>query len=287
MDRASESSPVATDAFPDYRVRARNLLRGSANKIHDDDVARAHGYAAGLVAGTTIYGYLTHPLVTAWGLAWLGRGTARLSLIRPVYHDDPVTVSARLVGRSGSEVAGEMVVAVTAATRRQPAATLLAGLAWGGPPLGPDPEGYAAAPLPSTRAPATAQALGALDRLGAPVLVLDEPEVAGYADAVDDRQAAYRGDGALAHPGLLLQQANRALSENVALGPWVHVASDVVHCGPARVGDRLTTRGRPARLFERRGHAFVELDLLIVANDTRPVAWVRHTAIYRLREPAG
>jgi len=33
-------------------------------------------------------------------------------------------------------------------------------------------------------------------------------------------------------------------------------------------------------LFERKGHGFVELDLLMVANDTRPVLHVRHTAIY-------
>ncbi len=273
--------------FPDYQVRARNLSRYSANKIHDDGVARTYGYAAGLVAGTTLYAYLTYPLVSAWGLDWLSRGTGRLSLGRPVYHEDPVTIAARLVGRSGREAVVEVVAEVTATTPRASAAMLVAGLTAGGPPLTPDPERYPAAPLPDPRVPATAQALGALDPLGAPALVLDAREVAGYADEVEDPLSVYRGGGAVAHPGLLLQQANRALSENVALGPWIHVASEVAHCGLARVGDRLTTRGRPVRLFEKRGHAFVDLDLLIVANDTRPILWVRHTAIYRLRGPAG
>jgi hypothetical protein len=72
----------------------------------------------------------------------------------------------------------------------------------------------------------------------------------------------------------------------VALGPWVHVASDVAHGGVARAGDRLQTRGRVARVFERKGHHFVELDLLVVAGETRPILHVRHTAIYALREAA-
>lgn len=278
-----ESSPVPAQTFPDYRVRARNLSRYSENKIHDDTVARRYGYAGGLVAGTTLHGYLTRPLVAAWGPAWLARGTARLTLRRPVYDGEEVSVAARVVGRSGNAVAGEIAAEATATRNGEVAATLLAGLGWGGPPLAPEASGYPAAPLPAARVPPLPEALAELGALGSPALVLEAGEVVGYADEVDDELPVYRGGAAVAHPGLLLQQANRALSENVALGPWVHVASDVVHCGLARVGDRLTTRGRPVRLFEKKGHAFVELDLLVVANETRPVLWVRHTAIYRLR----
>jgi hypothetical protein len=34
---------------------------------------------------------------------------------------------------------------------------------------------------------------------------------------------------------------------------------------------------------ERKGHRFVELDGLVVANGTTPIARVAHTAIYRPR----
>jgi len=34
--------------------------------------------------------------------------------------------------------------------------------------------------------------------------------------------------------------------------------------------------------FERKGHRFVALDLLILSGDDVPVQHVRHTAIYRL-----
>jgi hypothetical protein len=60
----------------EQQVRARNLFRDAANRIHDDAVARQHGSAGALVAGVTIYGYLTRLAVTAWGPEWLRRGTA-------------------------------------------------------------------------------------------------------------------------------------------------------------------------------------------------------------------
>jgi acyl dehydratase len=81
-------------------------------------------------------------------------------------------------------------------------------------------------------------------------------------------------------------QANRILSENVALGPWIHVSSDVAHCDLARAGDRLETRGRVARVYERKGRGWVDLDLVVVAGDARPVARIRHTAIYRMPAPS-
>ena len=68
-------------------------------------------------------------------------------------------------------------------------------------------------------------------------------------------------------------------------GPWVHVGSDLAHVGLARAGDRLTTRGRVGRLFTRKGREYAELDALVVAEGSRPILHVRHTAIYRLPEP--
>jgi hypothetical protein len=61
------------------------------------------------------------------------------------------------------------------------------------------------------------------------------------------------------------------------------VSSVARHLGGARVGETLQTRGRVRSLFERKGREMVELDLLIVAGPSaRPVAHIRHTAIYRL-----
>src|SRR5262249_45563918 len=80
-----------------------------------------------------------------------------------------------------------------------------------------------------------------------------------------------------------LDLANRALSGNVRVSPWIHVESQGTHWSAARVGEHLAMRGRVRGLFEKKGHQFVELDLLLVAQGSRPVASIRHTAIYQLR----
>ena len=289
-DDAIRHPLVTGSPLPEGRVRARNLHRDSANRIHDDTTARRHGYAGALVAGVTLYGYLARLAVAAWGLDWLERGTASVRFLRPVYDGDGLTLTGRVVARSANPVAGETVAELEARSPRgDVATTMVAGLAWGGPVLTPDLGAYPAAPLTGSPPAATAEALAALDPLGTWTLEVDEAVVVRAADDLDDPEAVYRGSQGIAHPGLLLRQANRALSENVRLGPWIHVASDVAHSGLARAGDRLETRGRVARVYERGGRGWVDLELLVVAGGTRPVARIRHTAIYRLdgEAPAG
>jgi acyl dehydratase len=279
-----EIAPGATLA--ERRVQARNLFADSSNRIHDDAIARQHGYAGALVAGVTIYGYLARLAVDAWGIEWLRRGTATVRFSRPVYHGDVLTLSGRAVGRSGQGEAGEALVEIEArAPGGEAAATLVAGLAWGGPAMAPDLRGYPTAPARSALAPPAPEALSSLGPLGTSVLELDVSTLARTADDLDDPSPLYRHPEGVAHPSLILRQANRALAENVALGPWIHVASDVAHCGEARAGDRLETRGRVARVYERKGRGWVDLDLLVVAAGARPIARIRHVAIYRLPAP--
>jgi acyl dehydratase len=278
--------------FREHRVRARNLFRDAANRIHDDAVARQHGYAGALVAGVTIYGYLSRLVVDAWGVEWLRRGTATVRFARPVYDGDLLTLSGRIRGRSGGEEAGEILAEIEAGTPRgEVAATVAAGLAWGGPVVAPDPRGYPAAALPGSPPPVTAKTLARPDPLGTPVLRLDAAVLERAADDLDDPSPVYRGSAGVVHPGLVLRQANRALSENFTLGPWIHVSSDVAHLDLARAGERLETRGRVTRVYERNGRGWVDIELLIVADDARPIAAIYHTAIYRMpgvtrRDPA-
>src|SRR5207245_11636244 len=156
-----------------------------------------------------------------------------------------------------------------------------------GPPTPVDRALYRTAPLPDYRAEATRAHLGALETLGTPVNVYDEARAGEWLDKVDDPLPLYRGRDGWVHPAYFLDQANKALSLNVRLGPWIHAGSVVRHLGGARVGETLTTRGRVRSLFEKKGREFVAPDLVIVAGDrARPVAHVLHTAIYRLAAPA-
>jgi hypothetical protein len=54
----------------------------------------------------------------------------------------------------------------------------------------------------------------------------------------------------------------------------------------AKPGDELTARAKVIGNYDKKGHRFVELDALVVANGTTPLAHCWHIAIYQPRELA-
>lgn len=271
--------------LPEYRVRARNTSVNSENKIHDDSVARRFGFGGGLVPGTTVYAYMTHPIVRALGAAWLMRGSMAVRFAKPAYEGEELTVGAVVTTSVGDAAAGSLGIEVTVSNPAGDSIAVgTAGLAWGTRSEPPDPSAYPAAPLPDERPPATREVVASLAVLGSPELRGDAEPVGQYLKDVAETLALYDGPGGFLHPGFLLQQANQALSRNVHLGPWIHAASEVRYFGPMRRTDVISTRGKVAGLFERKGHELVELDLLMVAGGERPVAHVRHSAIYKPRQ---
>jgi acyl dehydratase len=258
-----------------YAVRAHNPATASENKIHHDDVARSYGFAGGLVPGVTVYAYMAHPVVEVLGRAWLERGTMAARFVRPCYDGDVITIDA--VPENGAleltaRRAGDEVIATgTASVPSRPASP---------PPI----TAYPTAPLPDERPPATLDALAALDPLGSWEATFRVDHAPAFLDQIGEGLPLFRADGR-AHPGHLLLAANSILVANVRLGPWMHVGSEVTNFGVVADGDRVSTRGRVADLFERKGHSFAELDLLLVADDSRPVQHVRHTLIYEIGRP--
>ena len=81
-----------------WSTTAINLPDHADNKIHTDEGARAAGFDAALVAGTTIYAYMTRPAVQAWGRAWLSGGGGELRLRRPVFDNDAVVEAGLRAG---------------------------------------------------------------------------------------------------------------------------------------------------------------------------------------------
>lgn len=273
---------MPADLLPEYRVKARNTARTSENAIHDDAVARRYGFQGGLVPGVTVYAYCTHPLVDAFGTAWLERGTATVRFVRPVLDADTLIVAGAVTARDASG----MSAALTARTERDGECAVLAVTLPAGQPTAVNTALYREMPLPEDRPVATREHLLDLPGLGTPLAHYDEALAAEYLDRVDEPLPIYRGHGGRIHPAFYLHLANRALDRNVRLGPWIHVSSSVRHLGAARVGATLRTLGRVRSLYEKKGRQFVELDLIVVAGErSRPVAHVLHTAIYRLPDP--
>ena len=104
--------------------------------------------------------------------------------------------------------------------------------------------------------------------LGAITTRFDAQRALEYLDGIGETLPVYGADG-VAHPGWLLRRANRILAANVTLGPWIHVGSDVRLFDRVHDGERVLTDASVIRVWERHGHKFVTLDVLITAGDVR------------------
>ncbi len=259
-----------------YRVTAFNAAKASENKIHDDAVARRFGFAGGLVPGVDVYAYMAHLPVERWGRAWLERGTAECRLMKPVYDGETAIVTAAETPAGLDlrvESRGELCVTGLAALPAAPA---------------PAPAGFAEAPRPPAerdRPPADETTLAVGTRLAALPLRITREFADQYLRDVRETSALYAAQG-LVHPGTILHFGNWVLRHNVVLGPWMHVGSRVEHFAAAHVGDELSARALVTANYERKGHRFVEADVLVYAGASTPVARIAHIAIYRPRQLA-
>jgi acyl dehydratase len=257
-----------------YEVVAFNTATESLNKIHDDAVAKNLGFRGGLVPGVDVFAYLCHLPAENWGRDWIGGGAISARFESPVYDGDTV------------EVIGEPIDDGTALdlTVFDPSGVGCAvGVALqSAPDAAPPLDSIGVAEVPSRLATASPEAFAAF--AGG---VLGTLEYGFHADVAsqylsDVRESHPVFDG-VAHPGWLLRMANWALTHNVRLGPWIHVGSSLQLHGLVVDGDRVSVRSRVADVTDRKGHGFVDLDVLWVVGD-RVVASARHTAIY---EPRG
>jgi acyl dehydratase len=269
----------AGKSLPVYRVTAANSAATSENKIHDDTVARQYGFAGGLVPGVTVYAYMMRPAVEVLGPGWLERGSATVRLLKPFYEGEVVSVECTVTEAgdaialdvSARNAAGELCAAGTATL---PAVAVEL----------PDAARFPRAPRPAERPPVSEEVLRNVSVLGAIDEVYTAEAAARFVAEISDDMALWRGEGSPAHPGFLIRYANAILATNVLLNPWIHVSSDVTNYRSVRTGAQLSARGRVTDLFERKGHKFVRLDMLLVDGDEQHVMLVDHTAIYDPRK---
>jgi acyl dehydratase len=252
-----------------HSLVAFNTATASANRIHDDEVAKRFGFQGGLVPGVDVYAYLCHPPVEAWGIDWLRRGTMRARFHQPVYDGHRVDITP---GDDGGLIlrdeAGDLCADGTATL---PAHEVPA----------PDPTDWPDVDQADAPPPATPEVLVPGTAFGLAPHGFHTDHHGEYLDDVRATSALYRDEG-VAHPGWILRDANYVLSANVRLGPWIHVESIVQHHDVVHDGEEVTARALVTKEWEHKGHRFVELDVLHLAN-LSPVARTLHTAIYRPR----
>jgi len=262
-----------------HTLTAHNDAAASANKIHDDTVAQQYGFRGGLVPGVSVYAYMTYPLVHGFGEVWLTRGTAQVQFAKPVYEGDQVTVTGIVSAVAESELRFDLAstnaegVACGVGTGALPTASSTA----------PDPAEIPAGPRQAPQVPISWDAVVIGQPLPLLTLTVHQQDNEEYCRTHADDLALYRGTRGFVHPGILLRQCNRIFSEHFILGPWIHVASDITTYRPCQVGEALEIRGVPVQKFEKKGHEFVGLDILIRAAG-EAVQRVKHTCIFRPRQ---
>jgi hypothetical protein len=258
-----------------YRVSAYNTAHDSENKIHDDAVARRFGFGGGLVPGVDVYGYMTHLPVMRWGRAWLDRGTAECRFYKPVYDGDIATVTA-------SERDGALDISVE--SRGEVCAAGRAALPEARP-AAPSLDLFQKVSQRAERRPADETTLAADTWLGIDPYPITPETTQRYLADLRESAPIYADEG-LIHPATILRSCNFVLSRNVVLGPWIHTGSRIQHLATASVGDTLSVRARITGNYEHKGHWFVELEALVLANETAPIAHIAHIAIYQPRQLA-
>lgn len=252
-------------------IIAFNTATASENKIHDDAVASRFGFTGGLVPGVDVFAYLAHVPMAKWGVGWLSGGQMRARFIKPIYDGDSATVTSTQTqqGLEFSISARGDLCATGAARLRgadEPASMLRSA------PL----------PEPDMRPPASRESLPPGRTLGSLRETYTRSEGLDHIAAVRDDPALY-DDGRIANAAWLLRRANYVLADNVKLGPWIHVESDVSMHSLLRDGEELEVRAVVADNIETKGHLMAVLDVQMLSSE-RFIMSCRHWAIYEPRQ---
>ena len=252
-------------------LTAFNTATASENKIHDDTVASRFGFSGGLVPGVDVFAYLAHMPMAKWGKDWLTNGQMRARFIKPVYDGDTAEVTA-------AETHDGLDLSISA--RGDVCATGSAKVGGSNVPSGLLPD--AALPDFDSRPPASIASLAPGMTLGTLREIYTREEGLLHIAAVRDDAALYE-DGRIANAAWLLRRANYVLADNVKLGPWIHVESDINMHGLLHDGEELEVRAVVAENVETKGHLMVVLDIQMLAGQ-RFVMTCKHWAIYEPRQ---
>ena len=263
-----------TSRLETYRVEAYNTAKLSENKMHDDTVAKRFGFSGGLVPGVDVMAYMMHVPVARWGRAFLERGLIEARFVKPVYDGEIADVTA---------TESDGVLGIEVECRGQLCATGTASLPASVPSI--SLADYSDVAAVAERKPVNEASYQLGKWLGTVPRTWAGPAATEYLTDVRERDPIYAREG-LGHPGLVQRVMNKVLVDNAILGPWIHVGSRMQLLSAGKSGDEITARAKVTGNYEKKGHRFVELDALVVAGGTTPLAHCQHIAIYQPREQA-
>jgi hypothetical protein len=255
---------------------------GIPNPIHDADGAGGAGYAGALVAGVRTYGWVVEAVVELLGEEWLERGWADVTLRRPLYADELVTVT---VGSPRPGDGGTWAVHAAVGDRIVLDGAVGLGAA---PWLGElDPPAPAPALDPPAQRPTYTIDSAPLGQPLRPLGAFVSADGARRLRLDDLGQTSSAVPAGALHPWFLAARIAPLTRHNFTYGPTIHVRTQIQHRGPARAGQEVVVGARIVDVFERKDHWYQVLDGLVVGDGAAPgcpeLARIRHHSIFRPR----
>ncbi len=95
-----------------------------------------------------------------------------------------------------------------------------------------------------------------------------------------DGSPRWTGEGARIHPGWIAARMTPLLHHSYDYGPAIHTRTQVQHLAPALASQTVTMAGIFRETYERKGHQYGVIDGVMLAEDGRELARLRHTTIY-------
>ena len=232
-----------------WSVHAKNLPEHSRNPIHTDEGGKAAGFDGALVAGVTVYAYLTNPILTLWGVDWLREGSSVVEFKSPVLADELVECIT---------VLDDMSLNVNATVSNQIRAQCTA---------------FIGKPVSSNSPDSSIELLETEE-----IHLVNEWE--NYGHRLGDDHEIYSDLGVI-HPAVWPSLANYVVEKNLVTGAWVHTRSKISHHNLVQIGSVATLESRVINRFETKAGNRAVINVAVTVEGEK-VAEVEHEAIVSL-----
>ena len=252
------------------------------NPIHSTEVARAYGYDGPLIGGVTVWGWATDTIIQALGNDWITRGWSEYSFRKPVFPGNVLTITAE----SDAE---DLTKPWNVTMNNQSGDICVIGKIGLGQTKW---ENTLTRPVNMSPSEVTEKPPLTLDRAS--------QETSWTALEVEFNDHIYEeinhknrltfssifdhcsGMKPIAHPSWIAGWAEALMRHNFDIPSSMHTKSLVKHHSSVPLGTTIVGGAEVIDAYERKGHHYVEFDVLLKDTNEKDIAQIRHRTIFRI-----